>query len=157
MIDAARVPRVLLWRHDDRAKPRQEALTADGPAWFSVLTIAGTDHTPLPLTVCVADRPHNFSSVWLHVPDGDIPTQRAIDSCARALNILHLDRKMDFVGAELPDGDDDDIRSLHMDFVPHLTCIDAVAGYRSAFCIRRQPCADGNLVLICALNTVASV
>lgn len=147
---------MLLWRHGDCVHPRHQILTADGLAWFSVLTIAGTDHAPLPLTVWVADRPHSFSSVWLHVSDGE-RFQRAIDSCARALNILHLDRKMDFVGAEVPDGGDDSIQALHMNFVPHLSCIDAATGYRSAFCIRRLPHEDGKLVLICTLNTVTSV
>ena len=40
---ADRVARVLLWRHGDQATSRQQTLTADGPAWFSLLTIAGTD------------------------------------------------------------------------------------------------------------------
>lgn len=133
-----------------QAHSRQQALTAGGPTWFSILTVAGFDRAPLPLTVCVADRPCSFSSLWLHMPGGNIPTQSAIDSCARALNILYLDRKMDIVGAEVPgDGGDDGIRALRMDFVPHLSCIDAVTGYRSAFCIRRQAGAPDNLVLIC--------
>lgn len=152
MIGGDRIPRVLLWKHGDRATPRQQVHTAGGHMWFSLLTIARTDHTPLSLTVYVEDHPQSFSSVWMHSLDGGIPTQHEIDSCARALNILHLDKKMDFVGAEVPDDGEDGIGTLHMDFVPHLSCIDAATGYRSAFCIRRLPGTNGKLVLICAVS-----
>ena len=151
-MDADRVPRGLLWKHGDRATPRQHVRTADGQSWFSPLTIAGSDHRPLALTVYVADRPQTFSTVWLHLLDGRIPTQREIDACTRALNILHLGRKMDIVGAEVPDEGEEGIGSLHMDFVPHLSCVDAGRGLRSAFCIRRRPGTDGNLALICTVR-----
>lgn len=146
--DAGRVRRLLLWKHGDQATSRQQEHTADGPSWFSLLTIAGTDRHPLPLTVHVTNRPQKFSSVWLHLSDGCIPTQREIETCARALNILHLDHKMDIIGAEVPE--EDGIGSLHMDVVTHLSFVDA--GYHIAFCIRRRPCIHGNLVLICTLR-----
>lgn len=146
-MDVDRVPRVLLWKHGDRETPWQHVRTADGQSWFSLLTIQ-----PLALTVHVADQPQTFCTLWLHLLDGRTPTQREIDACSRALNILHLDRKMDIVGAEVPDKGEEGIEKLHMDFVPHLSCVDAGRGLRSAFCIRRRPGTDGNLVLICTVR-----
>lgn len=152
MIAADRVARVLLWKHGDQATSRQQALTADGQVWFSLLTITGTDRRPLPLTVHVTDQPQRFSSVWLHLPNDYIPTQCEIESCTRAVNNLHLGHKMDIVGAEVPDQGEDGIETLHMDFVAHYSCIDATTGYHSTFCIRRSPGIDGHLVLICTVR-----
>lgn len=153
MSAADRVVRVLLWRHGEHATSRKQALTADGTAWFSLLTIADTNHRPLPLTVHVADRPQRFSSVWLHLPKDYIPTQCEIESCTRALNNLHMGNKMDIIGAEVPD-EEDGIETLKMDFVSHLSCIDAMTRYHSTFCIRRCSGIDGRLVLICTARKI---
>ena len=91
----------------------------------------------------VADRLETISTAWL--PAGS--TQDAVDACARAIAMLDMNRKMDLVGAEVPDGDDS-ARALDMDFVPHLTCIDAVAGHHTRLCIRRDDAGD--FVVVCA-------
>lgn len=144
-MDAAAVPCrprcVLTWKN------RKQALTADGHTWFSILTITDGNHTPLSVAAFVGNRPHLFQSVWLH---SDTPTERALDACARALNILHLDNKLDLIGAEVPDNDA--LAALHMDFVPQLRCRDAVTGAWSSFCIRRPPRNDAPLVLICTVS-----
>ena len=104
---------------------------------FSTYAITGG------LRVWVADRLETIATAW--IPAGS--TQDAADACARAITMLDADRKMDLVGAEVPD-DDDSVRSLDMDFVPHLTCIDAVTGHHTRLCIRRGD--DGGFVLVCA-------
>ena len=150
-VDADRAPRRLLWKDGVQQRSRRTTPTADGPTWFSILTIASNELQPLPLAVYVGNRRHLFASVWLHLPGGDIPTQAQIDSCTRSLNYLHLDRKMDFISfAGNSEEDADDMEALHMDFTAQLNMVDAMTGSRSAFCIRRV--VGGELALICALR-----